>query len=475
MCVTPYPGATKLDSAIWENPSILVSDDGVNWIEHPGVTNPVAPCPANSLSQGDVGLCYDPEGDQLIVVYARTASAGNEVRQIRSSDGVTWTAPVIIRTHATLSLGSPNLVRRLVASQVRWRLYYNKANEEGSYGPSFVESASPSNVATWLAASATQCVVTGLGPGRVPWDFQMYWSGSQWFYLPTVADSVGGTAARPVIGISADGITFGCGLPIVRVSKTGERFDTFVYTTAAIPMEGGDFHVVSSGLSGGLGGRLRLGRLQIRPVFIAREVFSFDHRYNVAPSSGTVTSAGAVTMEGIALATIGDTPSRSADGITMDGAGEFLQWEELPSIKQSAWTAIVTFRLLADPATATGYKTIFLVGNLMLGAVPLSGKWQLYLQQSTGASISVPQIIDEGVDLTVAVSWDGVTARFGSSLLDDYGGKQTADLSSITNDGTIYLGAGANSGSPGGVRIKQFRLFDRAAGSNLEGLARSFA
>ncbi len=474
MCVTPYPQATKLDSAIWENPSILVSNDGVNWVEHPSVTNPVAACPSDSLSQGDVGLCYNPNADELIVVYGRTSVAGNEIRQIRSRNGYDWTEPVVIRSHATLSLGSPNLIRRVSDGVEVWRLYYNKTNGDGSYGPSFIESSSPTNTAAWLGATATQCTVNGLGPGRVPWDFQMYWAGGQWFYIPTVADGFGGTATRPVIGTSNDGITFTCGLPITRRSKEGERLDVFVYTTSATLMDTGDFNIVSSGLTSDLGWRLRIGVLKKRPSFLAREVFTFDHRYNISPSSGTVSSAGAMTLEGISSATISNTPTRDSNGITMDGASEFLLWETNASVLQKEWTAIVTFKFVADPSVATGYKTIFLIGNLMLGAAPILGKWHLYLQQSSGSSIIVPQIVDEGIDITVSVSWDGTTVRFGSSLIDDYGGYQIGDLTSITNNGSVYLGAGANSGSPGGVTIKQFRIFDKAAKSNLEGVARFF-
>ena len=38
LVVTPYPGG----NAAFENPSILVSQDGVTWIQPPGITNPIA-------------------------------------------------------------------------------------------------------------------------------------------------------------------------------------------------------------------------------------------------------------------------------------------------------------------------------------------------------------------------------------------------------------------------------------------------
>jgi hypothetical protein len=477
MAVTTYPVATKGDAEIWENPSILVSDNGIDWIEHPGLSNPIAPCPAASSTQGDVGLCYDPDADRLIIVYVRTTPSVKELRLIQSTDGVAWSAPVVVKTQASLLMTSPNLVRVVKGGVVEWRLYFNRSDLDGGFRLRFCLGTDPVNATQWLAASETVCTITGLGSGRIPWDFQMYWSGSQYIYLPTVSVGFGGSFTRPVLGTSSDGTTFACGTPIARRTPVGQRFDLLIYTTAITLMGTGEFLVISSGQTSGVGWRLRIGLLKKRTGIPAQaqQVFGFDHRYNITPASGTVTAAGASTSEGVVAATVADTPTRSADGITFDGVGEYCLWSDKSFLKQPQFTAIISFRMLLSAGSASGNKVVFLLGTVLLLAVPVAGKWQLHLRDFGGITILVPQLIDANVDLTVAISWDGTVARFGSSLIDDYGGSQEGALTGITMNGDLWLGAGLNSGTPGGVLIKQFRLFDRATTSNLEGIAKSFA
>ena len=53
-------------------------------------------------------------------------------------------------------------------------------------------------------------------------------------------------------------------------------------------------------------------------------------------------------------------------------------------------------------------------------------------------------------------------------------GDRIRDLTSISNNGDIWIAGGLNSGSPGGVNVRKMLIFDRAATENLEGLAMSF-
>ncbi len=68
MVLTPYP---HFDSA-FENPSVLVSKDGLNWISSPGIKNPVAVKPSASLNgnyNSDPELVYDPDRNALILYW----------------------------------------------------------------------------------------------------------------------------------------------------------------------------------------------------------------------------------------------------------------------------------------------------------------------------------------------------------------------------------------------------------------------
>ena len=69
MVLTPYP---NFNSA-FENPSILVSGDGLNWINPPGIKNPLASKPLSSLSSNcynsDPELVYDPDQNTLLLYW----------------------------------------------------------------------------------------------------------------------------------------------------------------------------------------------------------------------------------------------------------------------------------------------------------------------------------------------------------------------------------------------------------------------
>ncbi|WP_407311358.1 hypothetical protein [Desulfosporosinus sp. SB140] len=68
MAFTPYP---FFNSAL-ENPCILVSKDGLNWITPPGIKNPLSSKPSGFLKDNynsDPELVYDPDQDTLILYW----------------------------------------------------------------------------------------------------------------------------------------------------------------------------------------------------------------------------------------------------------------------------------------------------------------------------------------------------------------------------------------------------------------------
>jgi hypothetical protein len=63
MAFTPYPNS---NSAL-ENPSILASNDGVNWEEPNGLTNPIAH-PESGHYLSDPELVYDNRNNVLVLL-----------------------------------------------------------------------------------------------------------------------------------------------------------------------------------------------------------------------------------------------------------------------------------------------------------------------------------------------------------------------------------------------------------------------
>ena len=64
MAMTPYP----YNDGSYENPSIVVSNDGENWIVPSGLTNPLVGTP-NPGHNCDADLVYVPEFNELRIYY----------------------------------------------------------------------------------------------------------------------------------------------------------------------------------------------------------------------------------------------------------------------------------------------------------------------------------------------------------------------------------------------------------------------
>jgi hypothetical protein len=100
MAMTPYP----YDTDTYENPSILVSDDGLSWSVPDGLTNPIVPRPVCDHNS-DPDIVYNPRGDELYLYYTEQSRAdrcpgqnANSIRLVTSADGVNWSAPQVVMT-----------------------------------------------------------------------------------------------------------------------------------------------------------------------------------------------------------------------------------------------------------------------------------------------------------------------------------------------------------------------------------------
>lgn len=92
---TPYPDMNDT----YENPSIFASNDRINWVVPPGVTNPLAPDPDGPGGPGynsDVELVWAPETSQFVLYwrdYVATRTPQMYYRTATSPDGLAWTVP----------------------------------------------------------------------------------------------------------------------------------------------------------------------------------------------------------------------------------------------------------------------------------------------------------------------------------------------------------------------------------------------
>jgi len=85
MAMTPYPNG----SDYYENPSIVVSNDGASWEVPPGLTNPIDPTPPEGHNC-DPDMIYNDDTDELWLYYVEKVNETSYLKRRTSSDGVHW-------------------------------------------------------------------------------------------------------------------------------------------------------------------------------------------------------------------------------------------------------------------------------------------------------------------------------------------------------------------------------------------------
>ncbi len=108
MALSPYP----YGEAAFENPSILVSEDGLEWSVPEGLTNPLILPKHGTLS--DATAVYDDASDELWVYYtADTKVNGTDLQsmyRLMSLDGIHWSAPELVLDGKSFPIQSPSVL-----------------------------------------------------------------------------------------------------------------------------------------------------------------------------------------------------------------------------------------------------------------------------------------------------------------------------------------------------------------------------
>ena len=104
MALSPFPSA----NSAYENPSILVSADGLTWAEPVGITNPIIAKPGLDYN-ADPDITVD--GVTMYCLNKLTSSPNDTIQIIQSTDGITWTAPATLFTCTHNAVISPAVVK----------------------------------------------------------------------------------------------------------------------------------------------------------------------------------------------------------------------------------------------------------------------------------------------------------------------------------------------------------------------------
>jgi hypothetical protein len=105
MACSPYPNGNQRD----ENPSILASNDGMNWQVPPGLVNPLAQPSPGDMELADASIFYDSDSDQLWVYYIDVFPTSMNLKRLTSADGVTWHNDGVLFTAPNYQILSPTV------------------------------------------------------------------------------------------------------------------------------------------------------------------------------------------------------------------------------------------------------------------------------------------------------------------------------------------------------------------------------
>lgn len=216
MAMTPYPNGNDA----YENPSILVSDDGDTWQVPPGLTNPIAAPP--------VGFWPDPD---LILVDDRLYCLWAGGRAAWSDDGITWSAPFKYQDSLTGEL-SPAAVH--VDGQIHvWSVVKVDAglNRIIRRTGDSLETA-----AGW--SDPVDCTFTVPDATREAWHIDVVKQVD--IYLAAVAVGNGGGSANTVLYLasSRDGLSWDFAPEPILTGRKGEWDATNIYRASILPATG---------------------------------------------------------------------------------------------------------------------------------------------------------------------------------------------------------------------------------------------
>lgn len=208
MAVTPYPDG----DALHENPSLLASDDGMQWRVPAGVVNPVVPRPPGGHNS-DPDLVYDAAGDRLVLAWREVSGGRNTVWSSDSRDGRQWSSPAVLLQVPSHQALSPALVVR-GGEALLWYV------DAGAAGCRATSSTVRLRTAASLAAlrpaqpgagwSAPRAVALEV-PGRVPWHLDVAHLAERdeyWAVLHAYAPSQGCGGGDLYVASSRDGVSW---------------------------------------------------------------------------------------------------------------------------------------------------------------------------------------------------------------------------------------------------------------------------
>jgi hypothetical protein len=198
LAMTPYRGGNPS----YENPSIVADGERAPWVVPDGVTNPLVPAPSNG-HYSDPDLVYNPAADELWYYFRSTIGGRDEVRLMRSRDGVSWSTPQTVAGAEGIAIVSPTVVR---GDDGRWTMWSVSAVQGGCQARSTrVERRTSTDGIHWSAPSD----VAMAQPGYAVWHLDIQYVPSRreyWAVYVGYPSETGCAVDDLFFGRSSDGV-----------------------------------------------------------------------------------------------------------------------------------------------------------------------------------------------------------------------------------------------------------------------------
>jgi len=224
MAMTPYPNA----DITLENPSIVVSNDGITWIEPEGINNPIFPY-SESDNNSDPEIFYDEDTDELWLYNRYTV-----LERKTSSDGINWSEPVtVLDAVSNLEFLSPS-IQKIDNTYYMWTVNIHNPKTP----PYELERRSSEDGVSW--SDVTTCNITNFleSIGYLIWhvdvvyidyEYRMVVTAHQYSDLSTNNDLFFATSTN---GLSWTFSRFKL------LQKTGNSWDAQLYKSSAVYKDG---------------------------------------------------------------------------------------------------------------------------------------------------------------------------------------------------------------------------------------------
>lgn len=199
MAHTPYPN-TDDD---YENPSILASNSGIDWVVPAGLVNPIDQPTTQELADNyhmsDTHLIYK---DGVLECWYRFNKNGviDQIMRKTSTDGVNWTPREIVMSSTSLLYLSP----AVIYENNKYRVWYV------TYAPTlkihYVESAN-AQVGTWSAPVEVSVSYAAGEPTVNPWHLDVFKDNGKYYLILNAFLNMGTPSSTRIlmIGESTDG------------------------------------------------------------------------------------------------------------------------------------------------------------------------------------------------------------------------------------------------------------------------------